>query len=767
MQTNLGRDPAPSAIRYLVLTSAFTSLLMAVSFIPVVLGSNTLSTDEMGFYQSAIPAFILMSVFTFVEWFLLRRSRKMTGPYGFAMGLEILKSLSFNIGAIQYAENVPGASSSSFFLLQVTSYGILVSLVITKVARTRIDQIAQHDISKHALNLLPTLLVLALFLGTYVTEITGLGTPRQSNTFSDYEEKDIDWSMFNTPTWDATYLLENLLDQFTAGLSAPDTPLFYVTSGQNPNPFAYWRLGSLELYEYTGKAPYSTDWNPADSTKRVLTPYQTGTPYSEELPEPLRTAQFTVRVPIDYEDSIAEITIHPNFANYLPVTWNGRYGSYIDSASFVLKTDEMSTTPFTGSDISTSTKETREIFPNAFANDLLGVDANIRVSQTSNNSGTLQYTVDYQFPQYSSAATFSLNRTDADYLQCVNSATWSAIKSLYLQLPNDTGQLPSPCYVGGDSNVQNGNNEYSTWAPFVTGNASAWNQPDQDVFGQAFANMMAFQQLGVDFDEEMWVSNQLVPNMDHPEEYEDYNEWFFRRDPNALKGVSLHFASAFSTICRLQGIPSRVVIGYANGNDTFFPWNMISSRWLHAWSEVLVPVQAYYDPITSDFVPNHVEWVPFDPLVPIPSTFIRGDYDLESNGFAQAYLEEQLDPGSILRRCVVNNSAFGDGATITNNTRINISVRLISVIPPDLWIPIQNQQVAFYVGTDAENTTGNIWETGTWIGNVSTNSRGIATLNMTVNVFQLGIRPVKFWTVTTYAGQIKLASSFTYNLSLF
>jgi len=767
VQNKLGKDPAPSAVRYLVLTSGFTSLLMAISFIPVVLGTSTLSTEELDFYQNAIPAFFLISLFTFVEWFFLRRSRKITGPYGFAIVLEILKTLLFNFGSIQYTESVPNASSSSFFLLQITSYAILFSLVLTKVARTQIDQIARHDLSRQALNLLPTFLVLALFLGTYVTEITGLGIPRQRNTFpEEYEQKDINWDMFNTPTWDATYLLVNLLDQFTAGLSAPDIPLFYVTSGQNPNPFAYWRLGSLELYKYTGKAPYSTDWDPTDSTKRVLTPYQTGTPYSEPLPEDLRTAQFNVRVPLNYEDSIAEITIHPNFPNYLPVTWNGMYGSYVDTDSFALKSDEMSTAPFSGTNIATTTKETREVFPNAFASDLLGVDANIRVSQTSNTSGTLQYTVDYQFPQYSAAATFSLNRTDNDYRQCVDSATWSAIKSIYLQLPNKTGQLPNPCTVWGVTGIANDNNDYSVWAPSVYGNATAWNDPSQDVFGQAFANMMQFQTLGVEFDQEMWLGQQ-VGVMDHPAEYEDYNEWFFRRGEGTLTGVSLHFASSYTTICRLQGIPSRVVIGYAGGNDSYFPYNMISSRYLHAWSEVLIPVKAYYDPVTDDFVPNHVEWIPFDPLVPLPVTFIRGDYDLESEGFAQAYLEEQLNPGSVLRRCVVNNSAFGEGATITNNTRINVSVRLISVIPPDLWIPIQGQQISFYVGTDAENITGNIWETGTWIGNVSTNSRGIATLNMTVNVFQLGIRPVKFWAVTTYAGQVKLAESLTYNLSLF
>ena len=224
-----GRDSAPAGIRYLVLASAFFAIIIAISFIPEISGS---STDEQNFYENAIPVFIVLSLITMVEWFVLRRSRKMIGPYGFAFGIEFLKTLLFNVGSNYYIQQVSGGSSSDFFILQLVSLTIIFLLALTKVARSRIDNLAQKDISRNLLNLLPTLLILLVFLGTYATEITGFGVPRQRNNFPDYTDKVIDWSMFNTPTWDATYLLENLLDQFTAGLSQPDTPLFYAKSDQ-------------------------------------------------------------------------------------------------------------------------------------------------------------------------------------------------------------------------------------------------------------------------------------------------------------------------------------------------------------------------------------------------------------------------------------------------------------------------------------------------------------------------------------------------------
>ena len=80
---------------------------------------------------------------------------------------------------------------------------------------------------------------------------------------------------FNTPTWDATYIKDNIMDQFTAGLHSPDFPKFNISSDDpkdSRDPPTYWRLGSLNTYEYTNKVPYTTDWNPGDLIERALSP---------------------------------------------------------------------------------------------------------------------------------------------------------------------------------------------------------------------------------------------------------------------------------------------------------------------------------------------------------------------------------------------------------------------------------------------------------------------------------------------------------------
>ena len=179
-EDNLGKDPAPSSIRYLVLLSAFTSLLTGISFIPKLSGA---SSQELGLFNIAIPAFMVFFVISLVEWVLLRRSRKILGPYGFAFVIEIIKTFYLSIGASFYVQMVDGASSSTFLLSQFTSLAILFMLALTKVARTKLEELTQKDLSRNLLNLLPTILVLTLFLGTYITEIAGLGTPRQKSTF--------------------------------------------------------------------------------------------------------------------------------------------------------------------------------------------------------------------------------------------------------------------------------------------------------------------------------------------------------------------------------------------------------------------------------------------------------------------------------------------------------------------------------------------------------------------------------------------------------
>ncbi len=619
-------------------------------------------------------------------------------------------------------------------------------------------------------------MVILLFSGCTVPQDTEEEDKKEEeyNGFGPIENWDSFLDMFNTPTWDPTYLWENILDQFTLGFTDLNTPLFNITSDQsNPqDPVVYWRLGSLESYEYTDKAPYSTDWNPAEPTYKRVIPTESNL-YSQEVPSNSRTAQFTIRVPMDYSDSLVDITINPYFTNNIPTVWNGQYGSYIDSNSFKLY--DSNSIPVTA-----TTTEAREEFTSVTEDDLIGIDANIRVAddEISEDPGFLEFTLDYMSPNIQQAAAFSMTCDEKSYLKCLDSNTWANMKTLYLQIPNTTGTLPDPCYVGGTT-VANPNNEYEIWAPNVVGNAIEWNQPNQTVFGQAYYNLNQFQNFT--FDEEQWFAAETGIPADHPAEYEDYNEWFMRRG----KGISLHFASTYATIMRLQGIPSRVVIGYLAGNDSaqYYPWRMVTRRYLHAWTEVLVPID------TSQEL--RVEWISFDPLLSyfawqydmeLPSdvvlmssknqtTMIRPDYDLESNGLIAAFYDH-LDAVNrnteILERCIVNNSDFSNGTELTHGEDINISVRLISAPALNFWLPYQGANVSFYVGAPYENTTGNlIEENGILIGSTITDSLGVATIDVTIDVTKFGIRIVNFYTVWLTSSVRKAGVSLQYELVLF
>ncbi|MFW9853878.1 MAG: transglutaminase family protein [Candidatus Thorarchaeota archaeon] len=777
-----GRDPAPNSIRYLILLSAFTSLLTAVSFIPSMVGTNS---QEANFFQTAIPGFLFFSVVSIPEWFLLRRSRKMLGPYGFAFAVEIVRSISLQIAGFYYVQQVENASSTAFSLLQVTSLLTLALLVATKVARSRLEELAERNVTRNLLNLLPTILVLLLFLGTYLTEIAGLNTPRQQNLFPDYTDKEIDWSMFNTPTWDATYLLENLLDQFTAGLSAPDTILFNVTSDQaNPqSPTAYWRLGTFESYEYTAKPPYTTDWNPTQKVKRILS---TGAPsssdYSQLVDPADRTARFTVHLPLDHNSSLADVTVNTNFKNYLPATWNGQKGSYIDSSSFQFFDSN-------GNSLSATTKNAREVFPLSHSDDLLGVDANLLLDTTSDETGLFTYDIDYEKVDVQSAAAFSLTRSEGDYLQALgNDANkWAAIKNLYLQLPNITGSLPPQ--MTNLPYIDTSSSRYQDWAPFVYGNATEWNDSGLSVFAQAYNNMLEFENFT--FDMNMWLGTQIgfapgVANA-HPAPYEDFNEWFFRRPHDGTEGgVSLHFAGSYAIINRLQGIPTRVVIGYLGGNDSidYYPYRAVTMRFLHAWAEVLVPM---LDPTDG----YRAEWVSFDPLLSylasqygltpptdiVPtsslgqSITIRPDYDLENEGLFQAGLDHQdmETNGSgdwIFGRVITNYTASNDPLspyTLANGVGVTVSVRIIKTPSAVMWLPSQGANFSFYAGISGENGSG------IFLGFDESDSQGVASISFNIDITQLGIRTIYFYAEVNLgtSGIQKAAISWAYVTSFF
>jgi hypothetical protein len=780
----LGKDSAPAAIRYIVLVNAFACLLTVISFILSWTGA---STQEQQFYQVATPGFIFTFVISTFEWFLLRRSRKIIGPYGFAFLAETLKFILFNLATVASIENVSRASPSAYLLHQLTSLAAIFMLALTKFARTRIDQLASKDISRHFLNLLPTLLILIVMMGTYITEVAGLGTPRQDNEFGDYEKKEIDWSMFNTPDWDASYLLENLMDQFAAGLQFPDQPLFNITSDQSDprNPPAYWRLGTLPSYKYTGKPPYSTDWDKTDEWQRELSP-NPNSPYSSQIPSNERTATFTVELPLDHSVSLADVTVNPSFQNQLPTTWNGEYGSYVSADSFVLEDSN-------GAPVTTTKKASREIVPMALTDDLLGVDADLQVTETSEEEGVFRYDVEYRdlYTMNLNAAAFSMGKDN--YSLVLGASKWQAIQDLYLQLPNATEEMPPTnlMVVGGTTTSPPYDGNYSDWAPTVVGYAGGCVQTGENVFSQAYAEMQRVApegEFGLQFDFDMWLGSQLGATMAHPAEYEDYNEWFVREG----KGVSIHFASLLTTILRLKGIPSRVVIGYLAGNDTMDPTKrVVTARFLHAWSEVLIPVDPLFgdpmwisfDPLLSYLANYYGLSPPTDILLPSPvnrTIMIKPDLPYDTTGPLEAFLHDQtdIDPaGNYLNR--VNTSEINSElspATLNINDNITVFTRIM-VSTFSSWTPwypsceFIGSNISFYFGTLEENTTGTglIEDNGVFLGNSTIDGSGLASVTVTIDIERIGLRPGIFYAVFKVMDGTnevrKVASSLQYNIS--
>ncbi|UCG89719.1 MAG: transglutaminase domain-containing protein [Candidatus Heimdallarchaeota archaeon] len=775
----LGKDPAPSAIRYLVLASAFTCFITAISFVQAQFGT---STQEELFYQQAIGGFTLISVFTMVEWFLLGRSRKMVGPYGFALVFEIFKTILLNFATIEFMETISGASSP-FFLHQMISLAIIFMLALTKVARTRIDQLAQKDISRNLLNLLPTLLIIALFMGTYITEIVGLGTPRQSTRFEDYKDKNINWELYNTPTWDATYLLENLLDQFTAGLLNPYAALFNVSSDQSDEtyPPAYWRIGSLETYERHGTTS-GTDvigwWRYDPLGYRSLSPYETGTPYSQEIAESERTARFTVQVPLDYSTELVDVSVHNSFPNCLPTTWNGESGSFVDANSFRLY--DASDNPLT-----LDSFESQEIYPGDYSpsfNDLLGIYADVTIDDdTSSEEGIFEYTMDYQnFSKIiTDAALFS--KTKDDYEDILSPTDWANIQDIYLQYPNTPSELPTSGYVhtGGGVPIQ----DYEDWAPFVVGNASECTSENQTVFSQALAEMQRLSpeyyintdprvtaaiglpssptpisvvnstgRLGLGFDFDMWLGNQDPLNqgipMAHPEDNEDYNEWFLFNG----NGVSLHFASLFVTLMRIRGIPSRIVVGYLGGEASDDgSKRVITNMMLHAWAEVLIPIEEVLT--VPPFFDPRVQWVSFDPLVNFLSDVLPIGTPIDIPALSTVANTVLIDPnwphqdfGPVQSSAVIGLAASDDlDRKLNFQQSLNVSVRLMMITDPinpigvgtwTTWQPscdYLDQEVSFYLDTSPTLTSANVS-----MGASSINASGIASVSFDYDVFEHG-----------------------------
>ena len=633
---------------------------------------------------------------------------------------------------------------------------------------------------------------LGLILIILIALLAGCTVPQELDEEESQNGDKSGWGdLYNTLTWDATYISENIIDQFTAGIQNPFRPIFNVTNvlGSDPySPPTYWRLGSLASYEFhdKGEDP-TTRWTNGEIGYRILTPSteQEGEPYSLEIDESDRLAEFRFQLPLNHSTEIVDVTINPNFPNYLPSAWNGRSGSYIAEDSFKLYDTD-------GKGMTTITSQTKEAYPYEYGSsveDLLGIQAYITTDETSSTEGVFEYTMNYKdiSETISDAAVYS--KTKDDYQSILGSAEWVNIQELYLQLPNEPQNLPSSAYV--HNSIILNPKDYRDWAPWVVGNAtSTCSYTGQSVFSEAYIEMQRIAPnyyintneelstqlaipsnqgsiviadspgaFGLVFDFDMWlgeyasIADPLSPQyigsdyeMPHPTPYEDYNEWFLYNK----QGTAIHFASLFVTMMRLRGIPSRVVIGYLGGfEDEDKAKRVITNMMLHAWPEVLIPIEKII-PGAPPTIEQRAEWVSFDPLLVFLSDILNTGVPVDMpviSEVSQVVLINSTFPhqtfGPMSFPIANYTETNADSANLNLQQMINLSVRVMMITGPTRWIPWQ--PACEYIGTEVSfywSNTGTLSD-ASFIASSAITSTGFAAVVFDYDIIDHG-SPVWF-----------------------
>lgn len=570
----------PNIFRYgILLEAAYQAFLV----LPMFLDSNSQGTRMQNATFTFMMIFMVSAALNIGEFMLFRfntRSVKII-----ILGTEFIRGSLFWLRFPALNVELGGSTSLNtlFSLVSTLSLGIALGGTISILFYEKINSVASTPRMRAMMNLLPAIVILLLFMGTGFLESIGFGATRQANPDSlpPYTGGAIDYTAFNDPTWDSSYFLENLLDQFTAGLSLPDEPVFNVTNtlGDATEPPTYWRLTAWDKYLYKPVGSMTSDW---DITAGTPIDIDSVNAFSQPITG-TKDARFQVDILVNRSNDVYE--------NYIPTTWNGEFGAYIDKNTFSTSALGIPTTVY-------------EMTPPGLT-DNSGVKVQINYGSTvEDEEVVVSYICDYVQPDLLTIGAASLGRDQyLPVLNAINPAEaetiWNTIKSLYLQIP-EGNQLPF------------GFPTYADWAPNVCGNATLYNSSSLSVMQQALADgqqLAPDAELGLSFSEEMWVSNAFNSDMDHPEINQDFNEWFI--DINR-EGVAIHFASLLTTWLRLQKIPARMVQGYAAGNETLGgnTKRVITNRWQHVWTEALVPY-LYND---GGIISQGLQWVPVDPI---------------------------------------------------------------------------------------------------------------------------------------------------------
>lgn len=170
---------------------------------------------------------------------------------------------------------------------------------------------------------------------------------------------------------------------------------------------------------------------------------------------------------------------------------------------------------------------------------------------------------------------------------------------------------------------------YSSEAPLTYQIANSLKNDSDTVFIQVFRNMVWLNRNNT-YDIDMLLGN----SDDSPAAGEDYVEWFLNR----RMGTAAHFAASLAMICRIQEIPTRIVIGFSYGDRSGDEFT-IKAKHVHSWIEAFIPID------------GTGYWVAFDPSPLIPG--LRDRYGENTIGFQTAFYcsnEFFLSPEHMLRQ---------------------------------------------------------------------------------------------------------------------
>ncbi|MHA1127113.1 MAG: transglutaminase-like domain-containing protein [Candidatus Heimdallarchaeota archaeon] len=325
---------------------------------------------------------------------------------------------------------------------------------------------------------------------------------------------------------------------------------------------------------------------------------------------------------------------------------------------------------------------------------------NARFFYSSDNS-TLTYSVSYTLQ-------------DNDYIKD-NSDGYAILNNL---IAGDT-EL-STRYLQAPSN-------FTLDAPLTNQIAANLYDNSLTIYQQAFKNMLYLSK-NYTYDLDMLLGDST----DSPAAGEDYVEWFMNRN----SGTSAHFASALTMLCRLQGIPSRIAVGFSYG-DRIGNEFIIRPIDVHSWTEIFLPINGVG------------RWVQFDssPLVPT----LRDIYGENTIGFQatfhcsnEFFIEDQhMTKIPVSPYFTPNPSSaawYYDGPTSTwygpyvnrsqtftlysflgNGNDYDFYIYLATGILGNL-LPIEGEEI-FFIDT----TTNDV------LGSAFTNSSGYATLDYSYN----------------------------------